>query len=102
MTDWPEVREGNFLLLAFVLEYNDRLTDRVHALSLDFLNSTLNLRRDHNFVLREDIVFIDETKNVTRTDKFADKDIRVRSVLPSLVLIKTGNIDSTRNKHTLR
>jgi hypothetical protein len=101
MTHRPEMRQINFLLLSFVFEDNARLADSVVTSWHDFSDLTAEFRRNHDLVLSEDIIFVDETEDITSRNIISNLYCWVRSVRPLLVLIEARHINTTRYEHTL-
>ena len=96
----PEMTHVDLLVLAIVIEYNHGLAHGVHTCGHDLLDVASELGWDHDLVLLEQIVLEGVADNITAGHELAGSDLWVGSVLPVLVLVEAGHIDTTGHVDT--
>ena len=82
------------MLSLSVFNNSDGLSHVVHTLGHYLDDSTVELRRDHDTVLREQVIFENGTKDITTNNELACLEV-LRGELPFFNLIKGGNINTT-------
>ncbi len=102
LTHGPEVAHVNFLLLSVELNHNDWLVHSVLATWHDLLNLTVDLGRNHDSVLGEEVVLEDKTENITSAHVVSGLEFIAGGPVPSLVLIKAGYVHTTGHKNAFR
>lgn len=98
LSDGPEVRHVVVGLLAIVLEFDNLLVDVVVAFGSDEGNLTLALRRNHDVVLREEIVLLAVTVDVT-TDE-GRTNLHGRDEEPELRAVERRHVNTSGDEHT--
>lgn len=88
---------GNVFALALKLDSHDGLGHSVVATGHDLHNLAVHVWRDHDSVFVEELVLEAGADDVASSDQIANLQFG-RGVVPLLVLVERGQLDSSRDK----
>ena len=99
LSDGPEVTHGQVLSAAIeLLDSGDWVSHIVLSVLGQIGDSTRDAWWNHDLVLTEKSVLVDNTKDISSSDGLADGQVLVGSVVPWLLLIQLGHFNTTRNE----